>query len=109
MNRRDEARQLRNRVDELRQTLDALIEQPPSGSNTRSARTVTVTTYPTSAGVAYGIQFTDITCTESEGSTPTISVQTGTEYAVNLGKTVPPVGTDILVEKEGGYWFFTYG
>jgi hypothetical protein len=107
---RNDAIQLRRRHDALVEDLDKLLTNPVSGTDCRTARTVTVTTYPTTAKAAYGIQITDTVCAETEGAAPTITLQSGTEYALNLGGTIPPVGTDILIERSpNGYWVFSYG
>jgi len=110
VSRWDDAAQLRRRHQELVDDLDRIVEGTVGASDCRTARTVTVTTYPTTPNVMFAIQITDTVCAETEGATPTITLQSGTEYALNMGSTIPANGTDILIERSpNGYWVFTYG
>lgn len=71
--------------------------------------TTTVSSYPTSAGVFYGCNPDVITGSESEGATPTFTADTATVvYAVNLGTSIPPNGTKLVVHAAGGRWCFRY-
>jgi hypothetical protein len=103
-----EDRLIRNR----HQTADDLIDRspydPPDGARSILVTTTVAVTYPTAAGVFYACYRTDVTGSETEGSTPTFSQQNQIFYVLNLGTAVPPQGTPRLAENEGGIWVMRY-
>ena len=104
----DESRTLRARQSDLGDEID---RQPLADIGTSAAllvRTVAVSSYPTTAGVAYGVQALDLSVSEAEGATPTLTVLAGKFFAINLGSNIPPVGTSLLVELVQGKYVFVY-
>ncbi len=71
--------------------------------------TTTVTTYPTSAGVFYACNPELIYGNETEGATPTFTADGSTiVYALNLGTSIPPNGTILVIHSVGGRWVFRF-
>jgi hypothetical protein len=106
----NDLRVMRDRQTAIAEDLDLDQSAAPEwGAPARLAQTVQVTTYPTTAGVFYGIQFVDISGTEQEGAAATyVTVGSAQPFAVNLGTQVPPQGTKIVVHAAGGRWAFRY-
>lgn len=72
------------------------------------ARTTTIATYPTAAQVFYACQPLQILGTEVEGAGGLVSVSNSNFFALNLGGTIPPPGTQILTTFVGNRWVFRY-
>ncbi len=71
-------------------------------------KTVTVTSYPTSANRFYGVQRLMVSGTEVEGGAPTLTAIGGVFYAYNRGSAIPPVNTVLLADEVGGRWTIEY-
>ena len=97
-----------DRLRSLRTALDTPPE-PELGGRSFVARTVQVTTYPTSAGVYYGMKRVVLGGAEVEGGTPSKTLTGDVFYALNLGASVPVVGTDCVVHETGGRISFRFG
>ncbi len=106
----NDLRILRNRQTAASTALDrSSVDPEQHGSAAMCCITTTVTTYPTTAGRFYACHPEVITGSESEGATPTFTADTATiVYAVNLGTSIPPVGTIIVVHAVGGRWCFRW-
>src|SRR4051812_48150406 len=104
----DESRVLRSRHSNLSDRLDASKAEPPSGSLSMVVRTTTKTTYPTTANVYYACLPVDVGGTEDEGQSSPLSGGAGFIYVLNLGTTIPPVGTNLIAESVGGRWTTQY-
>lgn len=103
----DEARLLRERQAELARLTDEG-DIPPQGSCAMVVKTKTVGTYPTVAKSFYAVDVVNPGGTESEGSAGSFAVVTGTFFALNAGSTIPPSGTQVIVDPIGGRWVFVY-
>jgi hypothetical protein len=102
-----------SRINRVRQqAIDNLISRipssPPDGARSLLVQTTTKTTYPTTAGAYYAVKAVDVDGAETEGATPTFTVQTDIFYALNVGSAVPPSGTNILAECIGGMWLIRF-
>lgn len=84
------------------------VESGVGGSRSLLAKTKTVTTYPTAAARFYACEIQGLLGTESEGSTGTLTPQR-TIYAYNLGASIPPTGTPVLLTEVPYRWVFRYG
>jgi hypothetical protein len=104
----DESRRLRV-VDQER--LDEATREDPGdvgGSAVVVCKTTTVSVYPTTAAAFYAVTPQTVIGTETEGGGGTIAADAGTFYALNLGSTVPPPGTNVIVTHVGHRWVFRY-
>jgi hypothetical protein len=102
-------RTIRNRHDSLQRDVDRDEGVDPEGSSAMLVVTFTQTTYPVAALSTYACHPVTINGGETEGATPTyIPDTTITLYAVNLGTTIPPPGSYLVVSGAGGRWTFRY-
>ena len=81
---------------------------PSLGLPNLLALTTTIRTYPTTAQAYYACQPLILLGTEVEGGAGIVSVRNGTFFALNLGSTIPPTGTQILTTFVGNRWVFRY-
>jgi hypothetical protein len=89
--------------------MDRSPELAPEGAAAVLAQTVTVDTYPTSAGAFYGCNPMGIDGDESEGTAASYTIESDNVfYAWNSGTTVPPEGTLIICHAVGGRWVFRF-
>lgn len=79
-----------------------------AGAPAITARTRSAGSYPTAAQRYYAMVATEAFGAEVEGQAGTLTPGSGTFYALNLGATVPPVGTDVICTFAGGRWVFRY-
>lgn len=101
------------RIQRERQaSADALLDRsdaPPGDCNAAVLLTLTtVTSYPTSAGVYYGGNPTDVGAPEVEGGAASYMAGTSIQYALNLGSQIPPAGTRVVAHSVGGRLVFRY-
>ena len=87
--------------------------RPPPRRSTRpppapEAVHVVAGTYPTDAARTYALTPQDLDGDETEGATATFVAGTGTFYAYNLGGSIPPVGSKVVVHAVGGRWCFRW-
>ena len=105
----NDLRVLRERHTSAEDALDRAVGQELYASPALVGVTTTVTTYPTSAGAYYAVNPGLITAAETEGTAGSVSADTGTViYALNVGTSVPPNGTSIVVHGVGNRWVFRY-
>jgi len=104
----DDETTLLRRTEALAARLDSLNVNQTVPAESMVVKTVTVTTYPTSAQRVYGVQAYDVTATEAENQSPTYANATATFYAVNVGAAVPASGTYVVAHKVDGLWIFRY-
>lgn len=72
-------------------------------------KTTTVTTYPSTASAFYAVNPVSVVGTEAEGASASYVPTTGVVvYALNLGGSVPGVGTYVLCHSCGGRWTFRF-
>jgi hypothetical protein len=108
MSQSDEARTLRRRHDALAPEAERIDAEFPQGTPALLLKTVTVGTYPTSASSYFACNRVTPGGTESEGAAPSLTVRTGTLYALNLGSTVPASGTYVVASLLEGRWVFRH-
>lgn len=104
----DDATQLRRRHQELVDTIDQGRPSPSGGGDSVLVKTVTVTTYPTSARAYYGVQRVKPGGPETEGGTPTFTAFGSTFYAANEGSAVPAESTMFKATLLDGRYTFRY-
>ena len=81
---------------------------PPIGAPTVLACTKVLSRYPTVAQSFFACQPLILLGAESEGGSGAVTEVNTTFLALNLGSTVPPVGTEVLVTFTGSRWVFRY-
>lgn len=106
----DFLRELRSRASEDESSVEAIDFEASGGGEFLVGRTVTVSTYPTVAKACYAIQIDSIAGNDVEGATPTFaSASHPNIFAWNVGKSIPPSGTEVVVASApGGRWVFQY-
>jgi len=87
-----------NRDIDLRAEMGRLLGRDADGTTAVVCKTVAVGTYPTVAGKYFAVREQTLFGDETEGAVVTLADRsTNTFFAVHLGATVPPVGTQVLV------------
>jgi hypothetical protein len=72
------------------------------------AITTKLTTYPTAPNVFFACYPIKVLGTEQEGERPDYYTGNVRFLALNLGQTVPPQGTMVLVSSVANRWVFRY-
>lgn len=104
----DDARVMRERLAEALAELAKWADTPDQASAILG-QTYTLVTYPTAAQRAYDLHVVEISGTEVEGATPTLTA-TGLPFqAFNVGSSIPPSGTNVICVQFRGLWIFRYG
>lgn len=105
----DDPRLFRERHQDLEGNVDRVASSGPDASQAVLVTTTTVTTYPTVAGSFYACNETEIGGHEIEGQAASYTPDTnGIIYALNIGTSVPPIGTRLVAHNVGGRWCFRY-
>jgi hypothetical protein len=104
----DDAKRLRWRGSALADDLGRQDPEPPIGAPTLLARTTTLSAYPSTAQCFFACQPLTLLGAEVEGGAGTISQGNSTFFALNLGTTVPPAGTQVVTTFVGNRWVFRY-
>jgi hypothetical protein len=104
----DEARILRERLAELCAALDRIPDALACLPTSLLVQTTTVAVYPTVAGRYYACTPVAVGGNEAENQTPTFAALTGVVYAANIGATVPPSGTKLVIDLTGDRYTFRY-
>jgi hypothetical protein len=81
---------------------------PPLGSPALLAQTTTLTAYPTTAQAYYACRPLSLFGAEVEGGPGAVAPGSSTFFALNLGSTVPPAGTQVVATFVGNRWVFRY-
>jgi hypothetical protein len=105
----DEGQLLRSRARDALDQLDNRPQDTGGSPGSLLCVTATQTTYPTSAGVFYYVIPVALLGTQAEGSPGVTTADPSGFYALNLGTTIPPVGTQVLVTRVPNRWVFPYG
>ncbi len=105
---RDEAERLRVRDGALADGLSLAPDLNDPGTPCLVARTTTIATYPTAAQRFYACSPVAVLGPEVEGGAAALSPLASTFFALNLGGTVPPPGTDLVVAFVGNRWVFRH-
>jgi hypothetical protein len=99
----------RQRLQDLSNFVDRLDVRGPDGGAVVLVTTITVRSYPTTAGAFYAANPTEIDGGEIEGGTATYTADaTRVIYVLNEGTQIPPVGTRVIAHGTGGRWVFRY-
>ncbi len=72
------------------------------------ARTTTLASYPSTPQCYFACTPLTLLGVEVEGGPGALTAGTQTFFALNLGSTVPPNGTQLLVTFVGNRWVFRY-
>jgi hypothetical protein len=107
--RSNDVRQLLARQQQLQDQVAHIGPDSFGGCTHLLCVTTTVTTYPTTANVFYGLIPQALLGTESEGAAGVLTPGTIHIFGLNLGASVPPPGTQVLAEYVGNRWVFRYG
>jgi hypothetical protein len=83
---------------------------PASAGNSTLAVTTTDGSYPTgSAQVLFAMLPQELDAADTEGATSSASSDPDQKfYALNLGTSIPPQGTQVVCHAVGGRWTFRY-
>ncbi len=79
-----------------------------SPSPTIVAQTKTLSTYPTAAQRFYACKPVVILGAEVEGGSGVITADSSTVMALNIGTSIPPVGTNVILSYCADRWLFAY-
>jgi hypothetical protein len=99
----------RERQKALSSLLDRIAPFSADTSPALLATTITVASYPNTAGAFFAFNPTEIDGNEVEGGAASYTVDpTQVGYALNAGSQIPPVGTRVVAHAVGGRWVFRY-
>ena len=104
----DDSKRLRLRGDALDEDVERQDADPPIGPPTLLAKTTTLATYPTTAQCFFACLPLTLLGTEAEGAPGAISAGDSPFFALNLGGSIPPSGTQIVTTFVGNRWVFRY-
>ena len=103
----DELRTIRRRHAELVGTVMAPLAYA-SGAPAMLALTTTIQTYPTDAQAYFACRPLILLGNEIEGGPGNVTPGSDTFFALNIGSSIPPSGTQVLVTFVGNRWVFRY-
>lgn len=104
----DDARRLFSREVALADDVKRRDSDPPLGSPSLLAVTTALGTYPTTPQCYYACHPVLLLGPEVEGGPGAVSSASASFFALNLGSTVPPLGTQVLATFVGNRWVFRY-
>lgn len=104
----DDAKRLFTREDALADDVKRRDSDPPLGSPSLLAYTTTLKTYPTTSLSFYACLPLTLLGAEVEGGPGTVSAGDAVFFALNLGSSVPPSGTQVLTTFVGNRWVFRF-
>lgn len=104
----DEAKRLFTRGDALADDVRRRDSAPPLGPPSLLARTTTLKAYPTTPQSYYACLPLTLLGAEVEGGPGLASPGNATFFALNLGSSVPPPGTQVLTTFVGNRWVFRF-
>lgn len=104
----DEAKRLRIRDEALNDETTQRDRLPSYGSPSLVAQTKTIRTYPSAAQQFYACVPQTVLGKEVEGGPGTLTPDSASFFALNLGTAIPPVGTTILATFVDSRWVFRY-
>jgi hypothetical protein len=90
---------------------DVVVRQesdPPLGAPSLLARTTVLSAYPTRAQCYYACEPLTLLGLEVEGGSGVLTEVDATFLALNIGNSVPPVGTQVLATFVSNRWVFCY-
>ena len=104
----DEAKRLRERDGALRDDLTRRDRVPSFGSPSLVVQTRAVAAYPTAPQRFFACVAQTVLGAEVEGGPASFTPGLATFYALNLGTSIPPVGTYVLATFVESRWIFRY-
>ena len=104
----DEAKRLRDRDDSLQDGLSRRNRTPSFGSPSLVVQTKAIETYPAAAQRFYACVAQTVLGVESEGGSGSFSPGPASFFALNLGTSIPPVGTYVVATFVESRWVFRY-
>ncbi len=104
----DEAKRLSSREDALADDVKRRDSDPPLGSPSLLAVTTTFKTYPTTSLSFHACLPLTLLGTEVEGGPGSVSPGDAIFFALNIGASVPPNGTQVLTTFVGNRWIFRF-
>jgi hypothetical protein len=105
----NDLRVMRERQLDMSAALDATGDLDTYAQPALVIQTTTVSTYPAAAAEYYACNPVQLSGPETEGATPTFTVDTSTTlFALNLGTQIPPNGTYLVIHGGSGRWSFRY-
>jgi hypothetical protein len=108
MNQVDDARRLFSREGALADDVRRRDSDPTLGAPSLLALTTTLRVYPTAPQSYYACLPLTVLGPEVEGGPGTVSPGSTAFFALNLGGTVPPSGTQVVTTFVGNRWVFRY-
>ncbi len=108
MSNLDEAKRLRIRDENFSDELSRAMTFPSPGAPCLVARTTKLAVYPITARQYFACAPVAVMGNEAEGSAAILSPLPTTFFAINLGGSVPPLGTDVVTTFVGNRWVFRY-
>ena len=104
----DELKRLQTRETAINDDIDRRDLNPAFGSPSILASTTTLSVYPTSAQRFFACIPLTLLGTEQEGASGVTTPGYGPFFALNLGSTIPPSGTQVLTTFIGSRWVFRH-
>ena len=104
----DEAKRLRGRDEVFADGLSRRDRTPSFGSPSLVVQTRTLQTYPTSPQQFYACVGQTVLGVEVEGGPGSFTPGPASFFALNLGTSIPPVGTYVLATFVESRWVFRY-
>ena len=108
MNGSDEATRFQIRESALGEDVRRGLIDPFLGAPSLLVRTTILRTYPATAQSYFACQPLTLLGKEIEGGGGVTTATTSSFFALNLGLTVPPVGTQVVATFVGNRWVFRY-
>ena len=108
MNLGDDAKRSQIRETGLAEEVKRSLIDPFLGSPSMLVLTTTVRTYPTVAPSYFACRALTLLGNEVEGGAGVTTSASSSFFALNLGSTIPPVGTQLVVTFVGNRWVFRY-
>jgi hypothetical protein len=104
----DDATRLSIRESALASSVKRAVVDPFVGSPSLLARTTTIQSYPTSVQSFFACLPVTLLGTEVEGNPGVVYPGTSTFFALNIGSSIPPSGTQVVASFVGSRWVFRY-
>jgi hypothetical protein len=104
----DDAKRLFTREVALTDEVKRSDSDPTLGLITLLASTTTLSRYPTSANCYFACQPLTLLGAEVEGGAGLTSATSAPFFALNIGSTVPPNGTQVVATRVDNRWVFRY-
>lgn len=104
----DDAKRLFSRENTLADDVKRRDSDPSLGAPSILARTTSLTKYPTVPQCYYVCQPLQLLGPEIEGAAGVATPASATYFALNLGGSIPPAGSQVLTTLVGNRWVFRY-